>query len=482
MRKACQVGCFISMLVTGYFASAQNSLSFYHLGDATYQNSNFNPAYMPEGKIFFGLPALSGVHVHINNKFSYNDLINKEGNKNVVKVSRLINDLQKQNMLNAQVNISLFHFGYRFPNGTVMSIFANERSEVDLLYPKVLAELLWEGNTTNIGENIKVRSLGVGITHFREIGFGIAHQVRPQLKVGARVKLLQGFFNSSTPSNMVANFKVNPQTYVWDIKTENVMLRSSGVNIYQASKDSLVSHLISPGNFGFGLDMGFEYTHSKNLSFAGSVTDLGYIFWKTDIKKEVFNDTTFTYSRLNIKNIEDIAETLKDSIFDKFSLNENTDAYKTGLSTKVYGSIIYRLTDNTHLIGTVGARFAQRQLKMLYGAGIKQKIGLLTVSVNAMKLPQHIFTLGAALAVRLGSVQYYIAADQVLNFSVPDAEVFDFRTGLNLIIGRSKSQKQSSRRGSTTFSSFLGVKVKILKQETIYSIIKRQKKRKIPKP
>ena len=195
MRKVYQLVCIIVLLGGSLFTSAQTSLSFYHLGDATYQNSSLNPAYIPNGRVFIGLPVLSGVHFHINNKFSYNDVITKEGNNNVVKISSLINNLQRQNMFSGQVNISLFHLGYRFSNGTVMSIFANERIEVDFLYPKTFMEFLWEGNTSNLGETLEIGSMGVNVIHFREIGFHIAHQLNPQLNVVARLKMLQGFLS-----------------------------------------------------------------------------------------------------------------------------------------------------------------------------------------------------------------------------------------------------------------------------------------------
>ncbi|MCP4460271.1 MAG: hypothetical protein GY816_19940 [Cytophagales bacterium] len=477
--------CFVVLLVAGFFARAQNSLSFYHLGDATYQNSNLNPAYIPEGRVFIGLPALSGIHVHINNKFSYNELIKDEDNQ----VSGVINKLQKENMLNAQANISLFHLGYRFPNGTVMSIFANERAEVDVLYPKLLVEFIGEKTTVNLGETLDLGSMGVNATHFREIGFGIAHQVSPQLKAGARVKMLQGFFNYSTPRNMTLDLKINPQNYAWDLNAENIMFRSSGKNIYGDS-------FFSTGNSGFAVDVGFEYSMSKYMAFSASITDIGFISWKDDIENRTFNDTTFNYSGVNIKGINSIEETLQDSLFDKFKTVETTDPYKTWLPAKAYGSIIYKYSDETHFIGTIGMRYIQGQLKMLYGGGIKQKLGPLTVSASAMRLPQHFFTIGGALAVRGGPIQYYVAADQLLNLSVPDAKAFDFRTGINIVIGRSKSQGLSSRGASTTFDvsrtkkggnkgistgSFLGQRVKTKKREGIYSIINRQKKREVPK-
>lgn len=482
MRNTCHVGCFVAMLAVSFLAHGQNSLSFHHLGNATYQNSNLNPAYIPDGKVFIGLPVLSGVHAHINNKFSYNQLIHKEGDEHVVNVVDIIGDLQSQNMLNAQGNISLMHLGYRFSNGSVVSLFANERFEVDVLYPKSLIELLWKGYTVNTGETMKLGTMGINATHFREIGFGIAHQVKPQLKVGARVKLLLGFLNYSTPGNMVANLKIHPQTYAWDFRAENVVLRSSGVEEYGTN---LVS---GGGNAGFAIDGGFEYRMSQDWTFSGSITDLGFISWKSDINNVVLNDTTFNYSGINIINVDNIVKASKDSLVAKFSKAENTDAYKTWLPTKAYGSIIHQYTESTHLLGTIGIRYVQGQLKALYGVGLRQKLGPLTASINATRLPQHFFDLGVALAVRKGFVQYYVAADQLLSLSVPNAKAFDFRMGLNFIIDPPTS-KESLSRGKTksggakgiSTGRFLGKKVKTKRREGIYSIISKQKKRKTPK-
>ena len=48
MKRGAHFLLLIIVLGLGTIANAQNSLSFYHLGDATYQNSNFNPAWMPD--------------------------------------------------------------------------------------------------------------------------------------------------------------------------------------------------------------------------------------------------------------------------------------------------------------------------------------------------------------------------------------------------------------------------------------------------
>jgi hypothetical protein len=488
MRKVLLI---VICLIVNSAISAQTSMSFYHLGDATFQNSGFNPAFTPDARVFIGLPVISGVHGHFNNKFSYNDGIRKEGNNNLLSIGSVISQLQTNNMASTHASVNLFHLGYHIPKGPAISLFANERFEADVLYPKILAEFLWEGNGNKLGNVVDLGGLGINVSHFREIGIGISHRVSPQLRVGARVKMYKGVMNVSTPRNMSITTEVNPQTYAWDVATKNAAFRTSGLGIYKGDGD-LKKHIMSPGNSGYGIDLGFEYDINKYMSFAASVIDLGYISWKTDVENRQFVDTTFTYSGVNINGIQNYQQTLQDSLFNKFRTTKNSDPYKTWVPTKLYGTMTWKYNDNTHFLTSVGARYIHGELKMLYGGGIRQKFGPFTATVNGVKLPQQFFNVGAALAVRGGPVQYYIAADQMINFSVPDAKAFDFRMGLNFVFGRSASNTGAS--GATTFDesrlngdnkgvsthSFLGSKVKTKRREGIYSVISKQEKRKVP--
>lgn len=478
------------LLISG--ASAQTSMSFYHLGDlATFQNSSLNPAHTPDARVFFGLPGISGIHAHYNNKLSYNQLIRKEGVDNIVDVDGAISNLQKNNLLSTHARVALFHVGYSVPNGPVFTLFANERVEGDFLYPKSLMEFVFEGNGPQLGNKIDVGASGLNATHFREIGAGMAYQVNRQLRVGGRFKILQGFSNMSTPASMEATLEVNPQTYEWVLNAKDVAFRTAGLNSYDQG-----NHLISPGNGGMAVDVGFDFMVNRYLGFSGSVTDIGWINWKNDVDTRQYADQTFSYSGVDIKGINDVTVALQDSLFDQFVTSQNSDAYKTWLPTRAYGSLIWKYTDETHFIGSVGARYIHGQMKMLYGGGVRQKLGPLTATINAVKLPQHFFNIGAALMVRGGPIQYYVAMDQVVNFSVPDVKAVDFRTGINVTIGRRAAPGLQGRGGVTTYGknkgkggkskgistgSFLGKKVKTKRREGIYSIIKRQKKRSIPK-
>ena len=60
----------------------------YHLKDATFQNTHFNPAYVPEyGNFFLGLPVISGINAHVSSKLSYNEIYTKGGDSTLLDTS-----------------------------------------------------------------------------------------------------------------------------------------------------------------------------------------------------------------------------------------------------------------------------------------------------------------------------------------------------------------------------------------------------------
>ena len=477
----------------------QTSLSFYHLGNSTFQNSSLNPAWVPEGKVLVGLPVLSGIHVHFNNKLSYNEAFTKENGEVTLDIDKALSNLQAQNQLSVHSRIELLHLGFRLKNGALLSLFASERVEADFLYPKELVDYVWNGNNNFLDDQIRIGNVGVNATHFREIGIGFARSVTPQLDFGIRAKYLMGFLDVSTPGNLTANLTTSGEFFQLEGELKNAQLRTAGVDIYDGSEGDLASHLVGSGNTGLAVDMGFEYKLSPYYSFAASILDVGFINWNTNVVNETLNDTTFTYSGVDLDGIGDIRDVLEDSLFTKFDATETNETYRSWMPVKAYGSWIYHYNSNTDMYATIGARLIQGQLKMLYGGGITRRFGRVFVgSISATKLPQQFFNVGASFAVNGGPMQFYMAADQIINFSVPDFKSFDFRFGINFRFngreqnlvsnssvtsygGGAKPGTNGTLKGPKGYDSgiFLGRQVKTKKRDGIYSIIPKQKKRKL---
>ena len=191
----------LHILIYTFSALGQEGTSFYHLGDATMQSTAFNASYFPKGKFFVGLPVLSGISLYANNRFSYDDVVVKNGDVNEISLDKLVSSLGTANGFSLHGTISLAHIGFRAPSGLGVSLFANERIAADFVYPKEVAEFLFKGNGDMVGQKIDIGKFGASINYYREYGLGLAYEFDGRLKVGARLKYLQGFVNLSTPQH-----------------------------------------------------------------------------------------------------------------------------------------------------------------------------------------------------------------------------------------------------------------------------------------
>ena len=479
----------ILFLTSLYCLNGQTSVAFQHLGNATFQNNQINPSLIPEGRWFIGLPVISGVHVNANNKLSYSEAFTKQENSTLIDIDKILGELQNQNMVSTKASINLLHIGYRFDSGPMISFTANERVEGDFLYSKEMVEYVFKpGNSASLNDDVKVSRVGVRATHFREFGLGLATPVTDQFTVGLRGKFLVGFADVSTPGNAKATLRSDGEAFQLSAEWENAMYRTSGLDIYNGDEGDIGSHLVMNSNTGFALDIGGTYHLNRYYTITGSIVDIGFINWKENVKNEVLNDTSFVYNGVDLSDIGNLQQTLEDSLFDKFNTTENFDPYKTWLPTTAYGSWIYHYSPKTDIYVSVGSRWVQRQLKMMYGAGVTQKFGrAFTGSVSVTKLPQQFFNVGAAFAAKGGPVQMYLAVDHVINFNVPKSKAVDFRFGMNFVIGKRKTPELGSGLSRSPIQGakgldtnvFLGKKVKTKKRDGIYSIIKKQKRREL---
>jgi|GEM_PF-463811 len=488
MRK---ISLYIALLILVSFSSpGQSSLSFYNLGNATFQNTFLNPALIPEGKVFIGLPVLSGVHLNFNNKSNYSNVITRGETQNQIDLNSYLGSLQKNNMTHVSANVNLFHLAISTKPGQMFSVFANERMETDFLYDKSLMEFAINGNGAHLGETVKIGKTRLNSTYYREYGIGYAATVQKiGLTVGVRAKYLQGFVNASTAPGFQANLTTDAQTYALNLDLQNGTLRTSGLNAIQGNSGYSGSYLVSNNNKGAAFDLGITLKKNDRLTIAASLLDVGFISWNDDIKNHTEGDTSMVYSGINLKKPDQIEQTIKDSLINRFKdrKTESYDPYKTWLSPKMYLSGTYNVRKGGDVIGTFGTRYVMGQMKFLFGAGYRQQVGKFFVgSVNVTKLPQQFLNLGAALAIKGGPAQFYIAADQVVLYDMTKFKSFDFRVGLNFVFGKHDSEsisaaargtKSNSGKSKGGIDSFLGSKVQVKGKEGIYTIIKKQGRR-----
>ncbi len=481
----------ILLLGISSWTFGQHGLAFYHLRNGTFQNTNYNPAYMPHGKFFLGLPVISGVNVYVNNQLSFNDVITSSDSTaerpnggRFIDVDNAIQSHGMRNIISANVHVSLFHIGFRLPDdGPAFSFFVNERIESDVTYPKSVLQWAWDGNGSFLGRNMNFNSLGISTNYFREYGLGIAMNIpdRP-ITVGFRAKMYQGIVNVSTPASMKVRFRTHQDDFALKLTTENLSIRTAGLGSVEN-----VNYLINNGNKGFGIDVGMEYKLNRYYQVAFSATDLGFISWNEDVETFFLNDTTARYSGVNLRGSRNLERAFQDSVLGDVELEENNKSYFAPMVGKLTASWIYTPMKGVDVISTVHTRIVQNQPKMGFGVGVRGFLSPKVIgSASITRVPQQWMNIGTSFAVTAGPVQFYASADKILGYSVPNMRWAEFRLGMNLVFGNGKKEKKSSQEyqdfGPITDSkgvisnTFLGQPVKVKRQDGIYTVIKKQKK------
>lgn len=473
----------------GYRSYAQHSLSFQQLRNATFQSTNYNAAWMPEGTLFLGLPALSGVGFYVNNRFSYNDLFTDraEGGK-LIDINNAVGELGINNLLSTHLNVNLFHVGVKTPSGVSIALFANERVESELTYPKSLADWLWNGNAEYIAREVTFKNLGLTANYFREYGLAFAVD-KPDLgiKLGARAKYYQGLVNVSTPWTLDVDVLTENENFQINLDNRDLTVRTAGVETLQ-NGNNIVNYLISNGNRGFGIDLGIEKKLNRYYTVALGITDIGFISWKDGIKNYSIADTSMRYTGVQLKGVSDLVQTVQDSLLDRFGIDTSTTSYRTAAVTGFNGHFIYTPLPYLDIITSASGRLIQGQPKASFGVGLRGHLGpKLIASANINRMPQQFFNIGAALTLSPGPVQFYAAVDKIVGYSVPNMQWAEAKIGINFVFGtktrfkeaRIRAQKAEEDKIITEprgiiSGTFMGSKVDVKRSEGIYTIINKQ--------
>lgn len=432
----------------------QSGMSLYHLQNSTIQGNHFNPSFIPEGKLFFGIPVLSGVAFDYNSRISYNDVIIKENGKKIWNTENFTSLLKNRNYFSLEAEISTFFLGVRANETTAYSLFVNDKIGVRSFFSKDIVELGLEGNSSFIGRELDLSQLAGDTRYYREIGIGYWKDF-PDKKftIGARLKYLIGFFNASSSNSFDGKMTISEDNFNTKFEFSNATYNTSGVDLFSdGSSAAISSHLIGNSNTGFGLDIGANWQINKQLSAAVAINDLGFINWKVDPKNYSIQDTTFTYRGITLKDVDDFQQTLEDSISNKFQSLETTNSYKTSLNSRIYASMTFEIDDKSKVTGSIANHGVLGRLRMLYAVGYTRKLGkIFTVSGNLIKSPQHGIDLGIGYTIDLGPVQFYLASDKLIGLrDATSVSALDFRFGLNLIIGRKEKgegKMEDGRKG-----------------------------------
>jgi hypothetical protein len=324
-------------------------------------------------------------------------------------------------------------------------------------FPGDLFTFLGEGNG---GSNLNRKfdfAFGVDAMQYAEFGLGYSRQIiEDKLTVGARFRLINGIAVVSTEDSELL-FSTDEETFDYTL-TSNIRINTANsfnqfsivdsVDNPSVSQQDVFNQIFGRGNRGFALDIGAEYKPGKKFTLSASINNLGRINWNTNALNIVSENpnASYTYDGIHIDNIldfsnqdfDDALRAIGDTMKEVFHLTETHESFKTGLYAQFYLGGNYNLTKNHNAGILFYGDFYRSTINPAITLSWNSKITrILGISVSYSVLNGSAANAGLGFSLNGGPVQYYFVSDNLIAlFNHQSVRTVNFRTGLNITIGR----------------------------------------------
>jgi len=417
------------------------------LRDLVQQTQSLQPAFIPNNSVSVSVPALN-FGTNIQADFRLEQLLSKnDQGQFVIDFDVLRTSAQNQNFTNFDLSSNLFALNINTSKGA-FSLFANSRATFDLVYGEPLLEFLANGNTNAIGSTVDLSDTKFVMNGIHEFGLGYANRfLDDKLTIDARVKMIQGLFHGSLADNFEGSLQTREEDFLWTISVNNGQVNTAGfdylfnANSYESNEFS--NYLMSNQNRSVAFDFGAKYKVLPFLQVEAAVNDIGKIKWTEQVRNYQTEDAVVTYQGLDLANIGEADNILRDSLGSKFNSNETQVAFESNLGTRYYLTATAFIIPNDRFSLTYFKNNAFSDLPGNFALSFNHRFENFVVgAVGSYRRANTEFNLGASLASSIGPVQLYMALDNVLLLNRPEQySKVDFRFGLNLMFGYKKWMK-----------------------------------------
>lgn len=464
---------FLTVLISlvGAFAISQNKQILYGFDD-TPQALMLNPGSKVNYKKHYGIPLLS--HIHINGGSSgvsaYDIFKNDTDNIND-RITKKLFEMKDTDFFTATQQLDLINFGWKAKNEIYFSGGIYQEFDFITYFPRDLAILAWEGNRDYLDYQFNLGEISTTGDFMTVYHFGANKQINDKLTVGARLKLYSSMFSYRSVNNsgtFVTRLGDEDSENIYEHTVENadITVETSGYASLRELDGSgqvigeILGRAFFGGNIGVGVDIGFTYEINDAFTLSASVLDVGAIFHKKDIENYHAHGT-YTLDGINL-------------IFPPLSDGEATFPYYDDLEDEIEREIPIDTLHNSYTqfrpakinaaVSFGFGRFITSDdcdcLNMDKGNLHKQNVGFQFYSIFRPKGPQMAGTLfykrrlneyisakatytvdsysfsnvGLGVSADVGSVNFYIAADNLLKYgNLAKAKSVSLQLGINLI-------------------------------------------------
>ncbi len=433
---------FFALLLAGP-ALAQFNLGL-HQFTGVPQSTFTNPAIMPQAKFFIGLPVVNSFYVnYYNPSFVMDDIIREVGDSSMLDFSKLYEDRAgKTFSFNVEQQSDLFHLGFRMGRKNFLSFGAYQVLQTSYRLPVDLLRLVQNGSLDPyFRENpVSLNDIDINVKAYVAYHIGYAREINSKLSVGGRFKYLSGIAGGQVE---YAQGGINWQTDSL-VVTNNFRYNASNLNTLGGGGNLDIGGLaFSTGNNGMAFDFGLAYKVTKRLMITASVTDMGSIRWANDLTSIVSDSSSYTYSggTINVGENDNgdpfsgVIDSLSNAF--KFDRVEPGKEFTTQLNSRYLVSASYEFLKGNQVGVMFSGNRYNEEFYPAFTAFYQSKIwNLLFLRANYTVSPGSFDNLGGALAVKLGPVQLYTVADNLLALgNQGNVSTFNVRLGLNILFG-----------------------------------------------
>ncbi|MGA1977525.1 MAG: DUF5723 family protein [Bacteroidales bacterium] len=470
-------------------AESQNSQVLYYMNLP--QNTFMNPAMKPAEKFYIGLPVITGINAGFGNNFlTLSDLvppgtkIDSTWTKNPpIDPGKLAGKLANYNTITTDASIQLLGLGMTFGKDLYIFLDVSDRTSEKVIFPGELGKLYLTGDSQLTGKTINLSGMNVLGQYYREYGLGFSKNITSKLRIGAKVKLLSGIASTSLDYNTLtlkvnndlsqtvttdAYLNVSGKTTLDRVFSENGILGSSSgsTNTRTDLKGFILDYLKIPvSNPGVSLDIGAVYNLGSMLTISASMTDLGFIDWKKDLKSYK-SLNTFSLPGISLSDVKNNSGISIDSMFNslvnsvKSSFKDTVPkSFRTYLPMSISAGVSVTPLPVLSLGVMSNSRFYAGTVQESVTLSANAYLGRFLSASAAYTMANYTYNnLGFGLAVKAGVAQIYLIADKIplswekiyvqgndntySAYRIPqNMNLLNIQLGLNIVFGKPVSKK-----------------------------------------
>jgi hypothetical protein len=427
-------------------------------------NSNYtNPGLYPRQHFILSLPSVHGsiqsIGLNRANMFRYD----QAEEVYYLNYGEVIDKINRDVRLRSSAVIDALALGFK-ADRFFISFSTNTCVDGNLTLPEDFFRFVWEGTANYLDQPLNVGPQ-LNVMGYQKLGLGVSYAVRPNLSVGVRLNRLIGlasFQTNRSELSVTQNSEIYQTRFKVDYMVnyyaagglEPIDEMVDGISNFEgelgsfewASGSSLRNY--SNGNGGWSVDLGGEYFHNQQWTFAASLLNLGAIRWKHQTQQLHFTED-YTYEGVVVDGLAEEEDIDFDSVSDTLETLLDFEAisnqqYTQGLSPRTYLSARYSPSAFVTFGGLVFNEFSSSGT--FTGLALSSRLSLGRIlSVGGIYAFQFGArnSLGLNTALKLGPFQVYAIADNITPLINPERlDGTNFRAGLNLTFGRKKMDKQ----------------------------------------